>query len=206
VVDCRHDAVKLRLEYEIDGQEVEEDIYSVTYYLNFYIHGISGVSTNTNWGARFQYGFRAPKGQLDAYAPLLKAMGKSFKPNQQWFAIYENLCLWLIQNQIQRINDIHEIGRYVAQVGREIRQENLDSWYARQAIQDQTVTNFCNHILGIQPYQDPFRGEAVDLPNNYQNAWANPLGGYIMTDDPNYNPNSDPNVYNQTWQLLQPTQ
>jgi hypothetical protein len=39
----------------------------------------------------------------------------------------------------------------------------------------------------------------VELPTGYNYAWANPLGEYVITDNPNFNPNIGSN---ETWELL----
>jgi hypothetical protein len=40
----------------------------------------------------------------------------------------------------------------------------------------------------------------VDLPNDYQYAWSNGLGEYVLSNDANYNPNLGTNV---NWTELQ---
>jgi len=34
----------------------------------------------------------------------------------------------------------------------------------------------------------------MELPGGYRQAWTNSLGEYILSDDPNYNPNIGSNV------------
>lgn len=47
---------------------------------------------------------------------------------------------------------------------------------------------------------DPNSGESVELPNGYAKAWSTPLGDYIISDDPDFNPNRESS---QTWTPLE---
>jgi len=51
----------------------------------------------------------------------------------------------------------------------------------------------------VGPYDDPITGQNVELPSEYTQAWSTPLGEYILSDDPNFNPNIGSN---QTWTPL----
>ncbi|MBM4256931.1 MAG: hypothetical protein FJ147_13670 [Deltaproteobacteria bacterium] len=53
---------------------------------------------------------------------------------------------------------------------------------------------------GVDTYIDPSSNYPVDLPNDYQYAWSNGLGEYVLSNDANYNPNLGTNV---NWTELQ---
>jgi hypothetical protein len=55
----------------------------------------------------------------------------------------------------------------------------------------------------VDKYYDPLEGKAVELPAGYDNAWANSLGEYIVSENPNYNPNIGSN---QNWQRIERAQ
>jgi hypothetical protein len=57
-------------------------------------------------------------------------------------------------------------------------------------------------MRGIARY-DIGGGEHVELPNNYQHAWRGENGQYIVSNDPLYNPNTDPNSGTNWTQLQQ---
>jgi hypothetical protein len=40
----------------------------------------------------------------------------------------------------------------------------------------------------------------VELPSGYGHAWANNLGEYILTEDPNFDPNVQSNLH---WEPMQ---
>lgn len=45
------------------------------------------------------------------------------------------------------------------------------------------------NILGVENYVDPTTGNTVQLDNSYTNAWSTGDGGFIQSNNPNFNPN-----------------
>jgi hypothetical protein len=43
----------------------------------------------------------------------------------------------------------------------------------------------------VEGFYDPNRQDVVELPSGYGHAWANNGGEYVLTDDPNFNPNQE---------------
>jgi hypothetical protein len=58
---------------------------------------------------------------------------------------------------------------------------------------------FSDNTLGIDRYYDPHEGKEVKLPSGYNYAWSNNNGEYIMSDNPNFNPNVGSNLH---WEPL----
>lgn len=83
----------------------------------------------------------------------------------------------------------------LAQAGREMREDNLNSWYKRQEIYDRLNTEWSRTIRGVDGFFDSHRQEVVELPSGYGHAWANDLGEYILTEDPDFNPNISSNQH-----------
>jgi hypothetical protein len=46
------------------------------------------------------------------------------------------------------------------------------------------------NIRGVQTFRDPTSGSTMELSNQYDHAWLNGSNEYIMSDDPNFNPNA----------------
>ena len=135
------------------------------------------------------------RGRLDEAGKLFYVMISSFRVNPHWYAAYKSIIQSLIQGQIQRIRHIGQIGQIYAQTGREIREQNLRDWYSRQEVYDRLSTDWSRQIRGVDAFFDPHREEVVELPSGYGNAWANNLGEYILTEDPNFNPNQFSNLH-----------
>lgn len=194
------DAAKIRIEYDVAGGRMEEEIYGVVQSLAIPIPSMQGTVTNLNWWIDYLFSFKARKGTLDESARLLQTMAFSFQVNPRWLDRYTRLVEQLIQNQIRQIRHVGEIGRMMAQTGSEIRADNMRRWEQDQAVRDRLSEDFSRHIRGVEGYYDPNEGKVVELPAGYDHVWANRGGEYVLTNDPNFNPNIGSNL---EWQPIQ---
>jgi hypothetical protein len=55
-------------------------------------------------------------------------------------------------------------------------------------------------IRGVQTFRDPSTGATFELSNQYDHAWLNGTNEYVMTGDPNFNPNGN---LNGNWTRLE---
>lgn len=124
----------------------------------------------------------------------------SIKFNQQWVAKFVNYKEMLAQKYISSIKAVGRIGQMISEAGSQMREDQLQAWEARQQVNDKIVQNFSDQILGVERYNDTRAGKEVELPSGYDNAWANDLGEYIVSDSPSYNPNLNSN---QHWERLE---
>ncbi len=183
---------KLRLRYSWQSRQYDEDIYGVVeiYRTQLVI-----------WYVNSLFAFRAAPGLLDASMDLYKVMIASFQVNPNWYAAFKSIAQTMAQRQIQHIHNIGQIGQIYAQAGSQMRQQNLNDWYARQQTYDRLSTDWSREIRGVDAFFDPHRQEVVELPSGYGQAWANNLGEYILTDSATFNPNLDSNLH---WEPMQP--
>jgi hypothetical protein len=190
---------KVRIQYTGPKGPLEEEIYGVVEVFRAPLQAMFGVSEMLIWFIDFLFSFRAGMaagaGRLDANADLFLALIRSFQLNPHWYAAYKSIVQQLAQMQIQRIRHIGQIGELAARSGRELREQNLNEWYARQATYDRLATDWSRTIRDVDAFMDPHKQEVVELPAGYGHAWANNLGEYILTDNPNFNPNLDSNLH-----------
>ncbi len=192
---------RLRIHYTWQGCQYDEDIYGVVEIFRTPIASMFGPSELLIWFIDYLFTFRAAPGLLDATMNLYKVMIGSFHLNPDWYAAFKSIAQYLAQQQIQRIQNIGQIGRILAQTGSQFRQQNLNDWYARQQVYDRLSTDRSRSVRGVDAFLDPHRQEVVELPSGYGQAWANNLGEYVLTEDPNFNPNLNSN---QHWEPMQP--
>jgi hypothetical protein len=190
---------KIRVEYSLNGVAMEDEMYCVIQSINIPLQSIYGTTTSNNWYMSYLASFRAEKGQLDSESKLFQTIAYSCTIDKNWLNKYNQLVAYLIQNQIKQIQSVGELSNMLAQMSDQISQENLQDWEQRQSVNDQIVTNFCNQILEIQPYNNPIDGTTIDLPAGYNNAWVNGNGEYILADNPDFNPNIGSNL---NWQPM----
>jgi hypothetical protein len=186
---------KVRVRYTWQGQPFEEEIYGVVEVFRAPIQGLFGVSEVLIWFVDYLFAFRAAAGRLDSTADLFSVMIGSFQLNPEWYAAYKSIVQILAQQQIQRIRTIGHIGQLYAQTGREMREQNLKDWYARQEVYDRLATDWSRTIRSVDAFYDPHRQEVVELPSGYGHAWANNLGEYIVTESPGFDPNVHSNLH-----------
>lgn len=186
---------KLRLRYDWQNAQVDEEIYGVVEVFHYPVQTMFGTAQAAYWVVDYLFSFRAAAGRLDQMVDLYSAMIGSLRPNPQWYAAFKAIAERLSQMQVQHIRHIGQIGEIYAQTGREIREQNLNDWYSRQATYDRLATDRSRQIRDVDAYYDPHKEEVVELPAGYGNAWANNLGEYIVTEDPGFNPNIDSNLH-----------
>ena len=91
-------------------------------------------------------------------------------------------------------------------------QADLDNFvtqtYLHMSANAQRVSDIGFHatdqnLRDVQTYRDPSTGRTFELSNQYGHAWLNGANQYVMSDDPNFNPNS---ALSGSWNELQPVQ
>jgi len=200
-VNALAEAGKMRIEYNENGKEMEEEFYAA---VSQFIINLPGSYYSPGYYINYWYidlifSFKAEKGKLDAQTKLFQTMLYSFKVNPQWYAKVANVKEQLAQMAIQNIQAVGRMSQIIAQASSEMREDQQRSWEYRQEINDKIAQNFSDYMRGVDQYYDPFAEKRVELPTGYKNVYSNNLGEYILTDDPNYNPNVGSNL---TWQKL----
>jgi hypothetical protein len=192
---------KVRIHYSWQGRPYDEDIYGVVEIYRTPLASMLGSNEILIWYLDYLFTFRSAPGLLDATMDLYKVMIGSFQLNPNWYAAFKSIAQYMAQRQIQHIHNIGQIGQMYAQTGSQMRQQNLNDWYARQQTYDRLSTDWSREIRGVDAFFDPHRQEVVELPSGYGQAWANNLGEYILTDSPSFNPNLDSNLH---WEPMEP--
>ncbi len=187
---------KVRVEYVLNGQAVEEDYYLSLYQFQANILGQPYV----NWGPAWPpFALRAAKGQLDAKTPLLMSLAESIKVNPKWEAERQYVCQ-LFQQRLQNATDnAAALSKHIAANSQAISDMNAKSYAYQQAVHDKMAQKFSEAIMGVTSYKSPHSSYPVQLPSAYQYAWVSGNGQYIMSNNATFNPNVGST---QSWQLM----
>jgi hypothetical protein len=59
-------------------------------------------------------------------------------------------------------------------------------------------------IRQVQTFRNPSTGATYELSNQYDHAWLNGQNEYVMSDDPNFNPNGNLSGSWSQMQLVRP--
>jgi hypothetical protein len=190
---------KVRFSYTKNGVEMEEEIYAVVENLTFPVNSMHGTFFNTIWYVDYIFSFKGEKGKLEDQTKIFQTITSSFKLNPKWYAKYSNVIEYLAQQQITKINSIGEMSRMLSQVSDQMTPAQETQFENRSSVYDEVSEKFSANTLGIDRYYDPYEERQVELPSGYNHAWCNNNGEYVVTDNPNYNPNVGSNL---NWQEL----
>jgi hypothetical protein len=177
------DAARVRIQYEINGVSVEEDIFAVMQTVlvpagNIIIQIADRVIA-----------MRAERGRLDAARPLHLTIVNSSKINLQWYNKYAQIVDFLVRAKMQEIRAIGEFSRALSRASSRISEQRMQQWSETNRRQDRIDREWSEYIRGTETYNDPVGGEPVELPSGHNHAWVSRSGEYILTDNPNFNPN-----------------
>jgi hypothetical protein len=188
---------RLRLSYQVNGKEVEEDLYGaveISRQSAPMMMGMMGAMEYVFWMADYLFAFRAQAGTLDAVSDTFLSLVRSFRINPAWYSHYTQVSQQMIQGGMQQIAQAGQLSRIISQTNNEISDMIMDGYNQRQQTMDHLAEQFSQSIRGVDAYQDPFGhgsygSDEVELPGGFNHAWSNALGEYILTDDPNFDPN-----------------
>jgi hypothetical protein len=188
-------AGRVRIEYDVVGQTVEEDFYCALSIMHMNNVGI------TYWGADRPLALRAAKGQLDSHSALLQAIAQSETIDLRWYNKYLQLLQIMLNVQLQNIQSAGQLSQYISQTTNEILDSSMAAYQARAAAEDQIHESFIQYINDVDTYYDPYDDRTFEFPSGYQDAWVNSLGDYLLSDNVNFNPNVS---LSGTWKKLTP--
>jgi hypothetical protein len=184
-------AYRLRYAYDQDGQAWEEDVFFALLY--------SGTTELTSWYVNFAYTVRAPQGELDRNTGLISTVVASRTTTPEWEATYRVVQQLFTQGIQQQMADTEAFGRTLAAHRAEIAALQEQVTQERVASQDRIAELRRESLGGVETYDDPVNGAAVQLPVGWNAYWVNERGEYLTSDA-----GFDPNTLNDgTWQRLQ---
>ena len=196
---------KLRLRYKLGDRAVEEDLYGVVEMSRQstpMLMGFMGAMEQVFWMASYLFAFRAQAGTLDGLSDTFMGLVRSFKISPDWYARYVQVAQGMLQGGMQQVAGAGQISQIISQTGNAIGDMMLDGYAQRQATMDHMADQFGQATRGVDGYRDPFENADVELPGGYEHAWSNPLGEYIVTDDPDFDPNAE---VDGDWQQMRRT-
>ncbi len=191
----RTDAARARLSYDDDkGRPVEEWITAVVVVRTV----PAGRGSGYDWRLVNLMSLRAPKGQLDGNDKLFLLIASTLHPDPSWKNYSDGVITKLYQAKAQEIAKQNAI---IAQFQQHVI-ETINGVVANQQAGAERAAYGQDQIIrGVQTFRDPSSGATFEMSSQYNHAWLNGNNEYIMSDDPNYNPNGD---LNGSWTQLQP--
>lgn len=188
------EAARARLAFDDDkGNPVEEWVSAV-----IVVRAVqSGPGVVYDWHAMMVMVLHTPKGQLDANDKLFKLIAGTIHPDPEWLKYSSGVIATMYrkkqEEEAKRSAIIAQFQQHVADtingvVANSMRGANNAAFGADQLVR------------GVQTFRDPSTGATFELSNQYDHAWLNGSNDYVMSDDPNFNPNGK---INGDWTSLQ---
>jgi hypothetical protein len=193
---ARVDAIRVRLAFQKDDKPMEL-WYSVALVTQAYRVG-QGFLYDLH--AVGQVALGAPKGELDASDKLFKVVIGSIQPLPRYTAFTNKWIASYYQTQATKEAAMDKIQ---ADLDNFITQTYLHMSANAQRVSDIGFHASDQNLRDVQTYRDPSTGRTFELSNQYGHAWLNGANQYVMSDDPNFNPNS---ALSGSWNELQPVQ
>jgi hypothetical protein len=188
------EAARARLSYNDDkGQPVEEWVTAV-----ILVRALqSGRGVAYDWHAIYVMSLRTPQGKLDANDKVFKLIASTIQTQPQWQTYSSGVIASLYKKkQIEEAKQSQIIAEFQNKVAQTINGVTANSMRGA----DNAAFGESQIIRGVQTFRDPSTGSTFELSNQYDHAWRNGSNEYVMSDDPNFNPNAQ---LNGSWNELQ---
>jgi len=151
-----------------------------------------------DWHALDVMTFVAPKGQLDENGKLFNLIISTVRPDPKWQAYSSGVIAALYQ---KKHDEMAKQQAMIAQFQMHVAQTIMGVVANQQAGANHAAFAADQGIRGVQTFRDPSSGSTFELSNQYDHAWRNGSNEYVMSDDPNFNPNG---ALHGDWSALQP--
>jgi hypothetical protein len=139
------------------------------------------------------YGVTAPNGKLNL--TFFDAIRKTMQPNPQWSQRIANHNGAIAQVALE---ESRKRAAIISSTNAEIAKIREEAWNASQESADRRAREFGELIRGVETYNDANApGGAVQLSNQYNNAWRLTDGSYVLTNDASFQPYRDLGVDGQ---------
>jgi hypothetical protein len=147
---------------------------------------VAGRGLGYEWHAEQVTVFQAPKGQADRYDKLYRVMATSVRLDPQ-FVTWSNGIISKLS--AARAQEIAKQNAAIAQFQQHVVETIQGVTANAQRGAQQAAYGQDQLVRGVQTFRDPSSGRTVELSNLYDHAWSNGNDQYVVTDDPNFNPN-----------------
>lgn len=162
-------------------------------FYGYYYNGLS--STNSQYES-------AKKAVIYALANM--------KPTQQAVAMHnqkeqqKSNASWAVHNKKMRDNQAHfdAMNKIHNDTYNSISDMSMDSWRKRNAISDRMQEKAVDGIWERENRTNPYGGGQMKVNSGYQYYYMNNNGQYFGTNDPNYNPSTDPSMNHLEWRKI----
>ncbi len=196
--------------YELEGRAYRELLCMALGYSTTSSNAGFGPDVQTFWWVEPAMAFRVPEGEsMEEHMPLFLAIANSAQPTPRWAQMKAEHAANMLRGQRRMaqtmLEESRKRSRIISETYEEIGRMSRESYERRSAAMDRQGREFSEYIRGVETYQKP-DGEQIQLPNTYEHAYRSANDEYILTNDHNYDPNTDSAVNTHNWEPLRPVE
>jgi hypothetical protein len=177
---------KIRIEYESDGRQMEEEIFCTV--TSFEFQAEESQVAYVVWMVDNIHSFRAIKGTLDGFSGAFQVMMHSFRINPLWFDRYNSIVHFLKGHQTSRYLSMKQVNDETEASESNYRYPGMQSYRQRQEIYRWIAGNVGCKKSRTDEYYDSVQEITVQLPCGYGCAWASDAGEYVLSSYDNFKP------------------
>jgi len=193
---CSIQSGRVRLEYQVNGQPAQED-FSLVFRQD--LNPRFGALT---WSLDQITSIRGPKGQLDKSNAMRQVMQGSLVLNPKWNQAYGQYIVGQYKKATQNSIQAGQAAKAQADQAHQQEDAQQQQYEDLQKGEDQRNEQTAETMRDQTPWTAS-DGSRVLLPTEYGHAWQDGNGQFIVSNDPNYNPNTDPNQ-TSSWTAMNP--
>lgn len=158
------------------------------------------------WSINPVLSYRAHVGELEASLPLLATIANSVQTTPEWTRMRAEHQAKLNKIALETARQASQAAatrsRILAGANSEVGDIIHEGYRKRSAMQDRSQHKLINSIHETQDYVVPGGQTSVQLPSHYSNVYTNGSGDYLLTNDRNFNPNTDSSFNDRSWQEM----
>jgi len=169
-------------------------VNQTVFHMQDFLNG--GTIASYQCQADVKVALRFPQEQEPQARKLLATAMSSLRINPDWQAAVSQVFM-----NIGRVTQQEQAKRAAIrqQTQAEISAIQQRTWEDGQASRDRMHTAWGQTIRGVDPWVDP-SGAQIELSAGYDEAWSRADGTYILSNDPNFDPNV---VLQEDWKKLE---
>ncbi len=178
----------VRISYRENNQTIDEEFYAQ---LDVSTLSSQGYATmmHTLWSASMLFSVKAPKSKIDDCRKVAMTIKASSKATLPFYNKYMQVVKLLSDAVYQRIYAAGQISKIISQTNDQVSKSISDSYWQTQKSYERTSNQFSDYSRGINRYDDG-TGIPVHLPSDYNDAWVNDRGEYLVGDSRTFDPNT----------------
>jgi len=185
------DAVRLRVQCE---PGMVEDLFAV------YSQQRAGPAVY--WQAQYLISVTSDAAGIDRASAMVAPMLRSLRVSLPWFNRMLQISEGFQQLQAQNIQLAGRQSQIIQQTSDHISANRRATYENMSRANERSMAKFSEHIRGVETWRN-HHGEEVSVPSGYNRGWQADNGTVVLTDNPNLNPNTDPQLKGSNWHPMQ---